>query len=369
MFSVDNTDPIPGCGRTYTRPVQVNGNVRLKAVAIRDDHRHSPVAGGFYELTPPPPTVRPIEAWAVPAGGKFGQAVDVVLRASHAATLHYTLDGSQPTTNSPVYAGPIPVGTQSTTTLRYFAIDADGNRSSELTARYDVFATLPTVTLVEPATVVTSPSGRRTVAVTFSVDVATTYRVEEGGAFGWPQSGLYRAGGTVQAGEVATVLLGSSAGWSTFHIYTAGAGQGVPHASVRLFGDNEVVPFEPFPRPRKLLRRSRHRTELRERGLRRRRDEVHDRRLVASHRTRRSRRGRQRHLRRLRAAALPPADRPGLPRHREPDTVDPPRPARAAGCTPGVSCERVVNLSWVRTMESGRQLTGTESYTIDVPQL
>ncbi len=43
-----------------------------------------------------------------PAGGQYGSAVSVEMTsATSGATIHYTLDGSEPTAASPVYAGPI----------------------------------------------------------------------------------------------------------------------------------------------------------------------------------------------------------------------------------------------------------------------
>jgi hypothetical protein len=62
---------------------------------------------------------------ALPAGGIIGKGGVVTLSASEAATIFYTIDGSTPHTNSPVYAGPIPVAADAT--VQFFARDLAGN--------------------------------------------------------------------------------------------------------------------------------------------------------------------------------------------------------------------------------------------------
>jgi hypothetical protein len=66
-----------------------------------------------------------------PAGGTYAvaQQVRITFSPDPSATIHYTLDGTNPTAASPVYTGPIDVGDpcfggQQTTTIRAFAIGA-----------------------------------------------------------------------------------------------------------------------------------------------------------------------------------------------------------------------------------------------------
>jgi OmpA-OmpF porin, OOP family len=69
---------------------------------------------------PPPPPAMTGEARFDPTPGTFTGRQMVALRSdTPGATIHYTTDGSEPTSASPVYGGPIPV--DGTTTIRAVA--------------------------------------------------------------------------------------------------------------------------------------------------------------------------------------------------------------------------------------------------------
>ncbi|MEJ5867095.1 SdrD B-like domain-containing protein [Pseudokineococcus sp. 5B2Z-1] len=93
---------------------------------------------------PPPPTATPGSPDAVTP---FAVATDVVLAGETGAVLRYTLDGSAPSaTRGMVATGPVRVGRDRL--LRAVAVDAAGNASVDLAARYD----LPWTGAVVPAT-------------------------------------------------------------------------------------------------------------------------------------------------------------------------------------------------------------------------
>jgi hypothetical protein len=81
---------------------------------------------------------------AVPGQGKYSGPVGLTFDTSEAATVYYTLDGSKPTTDSPTYASAgireggevIPI--TSTTTVRWFGVDAPGNASPVKTAKITI---------------------------------------------------------------------------------------------------------------------------------------------------------------------------------------------------------------------------------------
>ncbi len=81
------------------------------------------------DVTPPATT-------ASPAGGIYVGAQTVTLSPSETATIYYTTNGAAPTTASPVYTAPITVTPPAT--LKYFAIDAVGNKEAVKTQIYAV---------------------------------------------------------------------------------------------------------------------------------------------------------------------------------------------------------------------------------------
>jgi len=74
------------------------------------------------DTTPPVST-------ATPPSGTFAGSVSVALSANETAAIYYTIDGTTPTTASPVYVSPILLSSPTTTarTVRFFAVDTAGN--------------------------------------------------------------------------------------------------------------------------------------------------------------------------------------------------------------------------------------------------
>ena len=80
-----------------------------------------------------------------PAEGSYTEAQNVTIScATSGATIHYTVDGTTPTANSPVYSSAIPVS--STTTIKAMATATGYNNSAVASATY---------TITEPAATVT----------------------------------------------------------------------------------------------------------------------------------------------------------------------------------------------------------------------
>ncbi len=74
-----------------------------------------------------------------PSGGRYAEAQTVTITCATAgATIHYTLDGSAPTTASAVYTSPLTIS--ETTTLKAMAV-SDGEESATATAKYTIGAT------------------------------------------------------------------------------------------------------------------------------------------------------------------------------------------------------------------------------------
>jgi hypothetical protein len=77
---------------------------------------------------------------ASPPGGTYNSPQSVNLTSNKpGTTVYYTLDGSTPTSSSPIYREPILVS--STTTLKFFGKDAAGNIGTVITQEYAITAT------------------------------------------------------------------------------------------------------------------------------------------------------------------------------------------------------------------------------------
>jgi chitobiase/beta-hexosaminidase-like protein/Big-like domain-containing protein len=89
-------------------------------------------SGSGSDTTPPVIT-------ATPAGGTYTSAQSVTLTSNESpTTIYYTTDGSNPTTSPTkiTYSGPISIPT--TTTLRYYGVDAANNPSAPVTQIYTI---------------------------------------------------------------------------------------------------------------------------------------------------------------------------------------------------------------------------------------
>ncbi|MDQ1670065.1 MAG: hypothetical protein QOE40_2126, partial [Actinomycetota bacterium] len=73
---------------------------------------------------------------AAPPGGDYASAQQVTLTADEPAEVRYTVDGSDPGPDSPVYSGPVTI--DRATELRFAATDVAGNSSSQQQERYAV---------------------------------------------------------------------------------------------------------------------------------------------------------------------------------------------------------------------------------------
>ena len=88
-------------------------------------------AGGSVTIDRTSPSVE-----ALPVGGIYDSAQSVTLSADETADIYYTIDGSEPTTDSLSYTLPIEI--TETTTLKFMAVDNTGNQSETITELYTI---------------------------------------------------------------------------------------------------------------------------------------------------------------------------------------------------------------------------------------
>jgi len=144
-----------------------------------------------------------------PTPGLYTAATPVTLSDSTGGTIYYTLDGSMPTTTSPIYSTPLSIGT--TTTINAFAVGAGYSNSTVSSATY-------TIALAG------SP---------VSVSLLSSDNV-----YGIANTGSAVTGGGLDGGDYAysAALLGSSLTWSgsTFSFGPAGAPDVVSSQTITL---------------------------------------------------------------------------------------------------------------------------------------
>jgi YVTN family beta-propeller protein len=147
----------------------------------------------------PSDTTAPVTA-ALPAGGVFGTLQNVTLTANEVSTIYYSLDGTDPSIGgSNTIAGSSPVQVQlaaGTTVLKFFAVDASGNREVMKSYSYLIDLVAPTISLNSSAP---SPFGLlASQTISWKSDEGGRYTVELGGT-GTVGSGTQLARGTVAA--------------------------------------------------------------------------------------------------------------------------------------------------------------------------
>ena len=117
----------------YSDPITINSTTTVKAIGVKEDFADSPVATGNYTVNVPT-VAKPTFS---PAAGEVDSGTEVTISCATAgATIHYTVDGSAPTTDSPVYSTPIEI--TAATTIKAFAVKEDMADSAVATGNYTI---------------------------------------------------------------------------------------------------------------------------------------------------------------------------------------------------------------------------------------
>lgn len=134
-YTTDGSTP-SAASTLYTAPITVTGPaMTLEAIAVAPGYTASQVAGGAFSTQALPPSF-------APASGSYTTSQSVSLAdATPGMTIHYTTDGSTPTTSSPVYSAPLAVS--SSTTIQAIATGAGYKASSVAVGIYKFAAAVP----------------------------------------------------------------------------------------------------------------------------------------------------------------------------------------------------------------------------------
>jgi formylglycine-generating enzyme required for sulfatase activity len=127
-YTTNGTEPAE-TSALYTAPINITSNTLVKAKAYKTDWNASDVTSGTFSLRAAAPVFSPVP-------GSFYTAQNVTIACSTQGTaIHYTTNGSTPTSSSPLYTAPVPV-TQ-TTVLKAIAVKAGWSDSNVTTGSYN----------------------------------------------------------------------------------------------------------------------------------------------------------------------------------------------------------------------------------------
>ncbi|AKF79708.1 hypothetical protein MFUL124B02_05745 [Myxococcus fulvus 124B02] len=147
-YTLDGTSPSTSSSR-YSTPLQLpwTGTLRVRFIGVDRAGHGSREGDEHFVVDTQPPVSKASPAW-----GSYAAPIDVTLSCSDSGTgcarIHYTLDGTTPTTGSPVYERPLRI--ESPTRVRFFAVDVAGNEEVPLSLPF-VVDTTPPVTQASPA--------------------------------------------------------------------------------------------------------------------------------------------------------------------------------------------------------------------------
>ncbi|MBV9914603.1 MAG: chitobiase/beta-hexosaminidase C-terminal domain-containing protein [Sinobacteraceae bacterium] len=132
-YTTDGSTPSAASSAVYSAPVAVSSTETLKAVAAASGYNNSAVAAATYTITVPTAATPTFS----PAAGVYSSAQSVAITDSTpGAVIHYTTNGSSPTSSSPVYSSAINV--TSSETLKALAVAPGYNNSAVASALYTI---------------------------------------------------------------------------------------------------------------------------------------------------------------------------------------------------------------------------------------
>jgi hypothetical protein len=154
-YTTDGSVPTASSAQ-YTAPITISATTTLQFIGIDNAGNVSTPYAETYTLDTQAPTTS-----ASPPGGVYGPAQSVSLSCndnagSGCAATYYTVDGSNPTTGSTQYSGPITISAN--TALKFFSVDIIGNTEAVKTQQYFI-GTLPSDTSAQIAAVRAAAAG------------------------------------------------------------------------------------------------------------------------------------------------------------------------------------------------------------------
>jgi poly(hydroxyalkanoate) depolymerase family esterase len=131
-YTTDVSSPTKNSTK-YTGPLTLTGPTTLKFFSIDNAGNEEAIKTETYSITG---DITAATTVANPPSGSFTSSVTVQLTTNEPATIHYTTDGTIPSTSSPVYSESLNFTTD--TTLKFFSVDRSGNIENVKTENYTI---------------------------------------------------------------------------------------------------------------------------------------------------------------------------------------------------------------------------------------
>ena len=210
-YTTDGSTP-SASSLIYTGPVSVSSTETLSAAAIATGSSISAIATSKYTITPP--AAAPV--FSVASGTYVNAQSISISDATPGATIYYTNNGSQPTTASAVYSGPITFTSNTAKTFTAAAIASGYSMSPSTSATYTITppAAAPTFSIAG-GTYTTS----KTVVVYESTPGSTVYYTLDGTV---PTTSSAKCTGTITISSTSTLsAVAIAPGYSTSAVAAA----------------------------------------------------------------------------------------------------------------------------------------------------
>jgi hypothetical protein len=201
-YTTDGSTPTTSSA-VYSGGITVAANETLRAIAQVPGDSPSSVSSATYTVNSSPASMPTFS----PVGGTYSSAQTVIIvTTTPSATIHYTTDGSTPSTNSAVYSGPITV--TATETLKAVAVAASTSPSSMNSAAYTIAPAASAPTFSPAAGTYTSA---QSISIRSTTPWAKIYYTTDGST-PTTSSAVYLAPITVAATETVRALAELSGG-------------------------------------------------------------------------------------------------------------------------------------------------------------
>lgn len=135
-YTTDGSEPTTSSA-LYSAALTVSTTTTVKAKAFKSGMNNSATATATYTIGTTQTVAAPVFS---PAAGTYTSAQSVTITsATSGAEIHYTTDGSEPTTSSSLYTAPLTIST--TTTVKAKAFKSGMTASATATAAYTISST------------------------------------------------------------------------------------------------------------------------------------------------------------------------------------------------------------------------------------